>query len=355
MNNWLKAAALAAIVSLLICPAGMAAKAKPKPKAPVKKPAAVKAPPKTPHVVLGTTQLSGENAQLGTVYTLGKSSPMNITLRSAEYTVEAVRIGDQTYAPSAEEKLLVLHLTYHNPQKGEQFVRWDSFGFTIVDPKDQNHDGLKDLGTEKDSASYSMSMKPAQKTDVFGVMVVPAAGEMPKLIIKSSDELVLRYDLHGKVKGLPALYADPADKTGATALAKITATAGTYYPIGMFSFKLNKVEYSSETKMGDNDLDEGQKFLVVSFSLKNTSASQQFFRWDSLTNKLIDVDGVEVARCSTDVFQASKNNSFSNNIQPGQEMNFRYIYKVPNDTDLKTLAIAEGDGRTFEFDISGTK
>ena len=350
MNNWTKAAALAAIVSLLICPASMALKAKPK--APVKKPAAVKTPP---HVVQGTTQLSGENAQLGVVYTLGKSDPMNITLRSAEYTVEPVRVGDQTYTASQDEKLLVLHMTYHNPQKNERFVRWDSFGFTIVDPKDQNHDDLKDLGTEKDSATCSMSMKPSQKTDVFGVMVVPAAGEMPKLIIKGSDDLVLRYDLHGKVKGLPELYADPADKTGATALAKITAKVGTYYSIGMFSFKLNKVEYSSETKMGDNDLDEGQKFLVVGFSLKNTSGAEQFFRWDSLTNKLIDVDGVEAVPCSTDVFQASKDKSFSNNIQPGQEMNFRYIYKVPNDTDLKTLAIAEDNGRTFEFDISGTK
>lgn len=63
----------------------------------------------------------------------------------------------------------------------------------------------------------------------------------------------------------------------------------------------------------------------------------------------------KLARCSTDVFQASKDKSFSNDIQPGQEMNIRYIYNVPNDTDLKTLAIAEDDGRTFEFDISGTR
>ena len=346
MNKYLKIACLVATASLLLSSAGVTAT----PKKPVKKPSS------TNHATLGTTQLSGENAQFGTVYTLGKSDPMNITLRSAEYKLEAVRIGDETYTANADEKLLVLHMTYHNPQKSERFVRWDSFGFTIVDPKDQNHDGLKDLGTdEKVSTSFSMNMKPAQKTQVVGVMVVPAEGEMPKLIIKGSDDLVLRYDLRGKVKGLPAPYADPADKTGATALAKIPATADVYWPLGNFNFKLNKVEYSSEAKIGDIDLDEGQKFLVVSFSLKNISGSEQFFRWDSFTNRLTDVDGVEVARCSTDVFPNSRNSSFSSNIQPGQEINLRYIYKVPSDATLKTLAIAEGEGHTFEFDISGVK
>jgi len=354
MNNWLKVAALAAIVSLLISPASMAAKAKPKPKPKPKPP--IKSKTTVPRVVLGTTQLSGENAQLGTVYTLGKSSPMNIALRSAEYTVEAVRIGDQTYTPSAEEKLLVLHMTYHNPQKSEQFVRWDSFGFTIVDPKDKNHDGLKDLGTdEKVSTNFAMSMKPAQRNEVVGVMVVPAEGEMPKLIIKSSDELVLRYDLRGKVKGLPAPYADPADKTGATGLAKIPATAGVYWPVGKFNFKFNKAEYTTETTMGGTALYDGEKFMVVSFTLKNISGSQEFFRWDALANKVIDVDGVAVAECSCDLFPASRASSFQSSIQPGQEINLRYIYKVPSDASLKTLAIAEGDGRTFEFDISGTK
>ncbi len=353
MNNWLKVATLAAIASLLISPASMAAKAKPKPKpkAPVKSKAVV------PHIVLGTTQLKGEdNPQFGVTYTLGKSNPINITLRSAEYTVEPVRVGNDTYIANTDEKLLILHMTYHNPQKSDRFVRWDSFRFTIVDPKDKNHDGLKDLGTdEKVSTSFSMNMKPAQRNEVFGVMKVPAEGEMPKLIIKGSDDLVLRYDLHGKVKGLPELYADPADKTGATALAKIAATPGTYYPVGMFNFKLNKVEYTSATVMGDAKLAKDQRFLVVSFNLKNISAKPNSFRWDGFKNKVIDVDGVEVARCSTDVFQASKDKSFSSNMDPDQEMSLRYIYKIPNDTDLKMLTIAQGDGRTLEFDISGVK
>jgi len=86
MKRWITLVALAIAASVLICPTGMAAMAKPKAKA---KPKAI------PHIVQGTTQLSGENAQLGTMYTLGKTEPFNITLKSAEYSVEPILIGDR--------------------------------------------------------------------------------------------------------------------------------------------------------------------------------------------------------------------------------------------------------------------
>lgn len=357
MNKVVSAALLAVAVSLTIQPAGMAAKAKPAKAKVVKKPS-VKAPVKpkseVPHVVQGTTQLKGEYAELAKTYTLGKEYPMNLTLKSAEYSIDPVRIGDSLYVPSVDEKLLILHMTYHNPQPSERYVRWDTFGFTVVDPQSQNHDGLNDLGSEETKAGVSMDLKPAQKINVFGVMTVPAAGEMPKLIIKASDNLVLRYDLRGVVKGLPAQYADPADKTGATPLSTITGQAGTYYPVGMFSFKLNKAEYSSASKIEGSELSEGERFLIVQFSLKNISGREQYFRWDTFDRKLIDVDGVEVGSC-VDVFQASKDKSFSNNIKPDQELTLRYAFSVPNDTDVKTFSVVSGNGRTFAFDISGTK
>lgn len=350
MNKWMKAAALGVAVTFVVAPAGMAAKAK----KPVKKPAAKNTT--APHVVQGTTQLSGENAQFGTVYTLGKESPFNITLKSAEYTVGHVKIGENVYIPTADEKLLLLHFTYHNPRPSEYFIRWDSFGFTIVDPQSENHDGLQELGMEKDSSTCSMTFKPAQKVEVYGVMRVPAKGEMPKLIIKSNDDnLVLRYDLRGKVKGLTAPYADPADSAGATALATIAAKSGTTYPVGMFDFKFDSAEYNSASTMGEATLDEGERFFVAKFSLKNVDTKDAYFRWDSFATKLVDSDGVEVAT-AYDVYQASKDRSYGANTKPGQELTLRYIFKVPNDTDLKTFSVAwPENGRIYEFDISGVK
>lgn len=365
MKKIVSAALLAAAVLLTTQSAGMAAKPKPVKAKVTKKPAAkspVKAPIKTPakpksevpHVVQGTTQLKGEYAELDKAYTLGKQDPVNITLKSAEYSIDPIRIGDSTYVPGIDEKLLILHMVYHNPQPSERFVRWDSFGFTVVDPQDQNHDGLKDLGSEENKSGISMNMKPAQKMEVYGVMAVPAKGEMPKLIIKANDDLVLRYDLRGKVKGLPAPYADPADKTGATPLSRIAGQAGTYYPVGMLSFKLIKADYTDASQMGENELSEGERFFIVQFNVKNISGSDQYFRWDTFDRKLIDVDDVEVGSC-IDVFQASKDKSFSNNIKPDQELTLRYLFSIPDDTDVKTFSVAIEGGRTFTFDISGTK
>lgn len=349
MRKIIKAMAIIVSASFVICPAAMAAKAKAK--------TAVKKPANTtlPHYVKGTTQFSGENAQLEITYTLGKSYPFNLTLKSAEYRVDPITVGDNIYTANKDEKFLVLHFTYHNPQKLESFVRWDSFPMTIVDPKDQNHDGPKDLGMEKDSSSCAMAFKPAQKVDVYSLMVVPAESEMPKLIIKSSDDTVLRYDLRGKVKGLPALYADPKDKTGATALPKIPAKPGDNYYVGVFKFNLDSVAYSSSTTMGELEAGEGEKLLVAKFTLTNTSPQEQFIRWDSLQAKIKDVDGVEVCSAA-DMFQNSKDKSFGASLTPGQEIKLRYVFRIPNDTSLKEFTIAiNDDGRTFIYDISSVK
>ena len=80
--------------------AGLQGKKKP-PAAAKKKPA----PPakKGGPVVLGTTQLPGDFGQFGTTYTIGKSYPLNFTLKSAEYSVTPLVIGNTTYAPKNDE------------------------------------------------------------------------------------------------------------------------------------------------------------------------------------------------------------------------------------------------------------
>ncbi len=345
MKKYVIGVLLLTITTLLIYPTCIDAKAKPKK---AKKPAA-----KVTHYVKGTTQLSGENAQFGVTYTLGKAYPFNITIKSAEYTVEPVQVGDRYFVANAKEKLLILHMIYHNPVKTERFVRWDSFGYTVVDANDQNHDGLEGLGAENDKTSVGMSLKPAQKKEVYGVMLVPSVGEMPKLMIKSSDNLVLRYDIKGKVKPLPAPYADPADTTGATALEKITAVQGTYYPIEKLYFRLDSLENSDATTFGNMKLAKNDKYMVAKITLKNSGPSKQFFRWDSFDRKLIDTDGIPVGKC-VNVFRATSDASFAGDLEPGQELSLRYAFSLPKDTTLKAFTVKRGDGRTFEFDISGS-
>lgn len=347
MKGFTKLILLALAVTAMAGLVGTSATAKKPVRKPVSKPAST-------HVVQGTTQLKGEYAAFGTTYTLGKIDPLNININSAEYTIEPVRVGDQLYVPKADEKLLVLHMTYHNPQHAERFTRWDSLAFTVVDPRDQNHEGLADLGMEKDQSTAAMTLKPTQKINVFGLIVVPASGEMPKLIVKSGDNLVLRYDLKGKVKGLVAPFADPADKTGATALTSINFPMGTYAPLGCFKARVNSAEFTDKTTMGETEANEGNRFLIVQMDVTNVSPKPEFLRWDTITGKVIDVDGIELSDC-VDMFSKSRESSLATDLKPGQEIMTRCIYRIPNDAQVKTLSLCLSEGKTFLFDLSSVK
>jgi hypothetical protein len=96
----------------------------------------------------GTVQLAGDNGVFGTVYSINKGNPIYFRLKSVEFTTNQVTIGENLYVPSAEEKLMVLHFTVQNPQKTEQFVRWDTLRFTAADAMNTNHEGDNEWGDE---------------------------------------------------------------------------------------------------------------------------------------------------------------------------------------------------------------
>ena len=181
--------------------------------------------------VAGTTQLAGGEGVIGKTYTLGKTQPLNFTLKSAEYTVSRINMGPNIYAPKADEKLLVLRFTVQNPKQNEVSLSYSSFKLTVVDNKDVNHEFDSYIAREGTSDVLGINLKPAQKIEVYAVWPVPASGVTPKLIVaRDQDSPVLRYDLRGKIKPLPAPFADPADSSGATALGEVPASTGTYYP-----------------------------------------------------------------------------------------------------------------------------
>jgi len=350
MSKSTRTLALVLITALMAATTALAAtKPKAKPKPPAKKPA----PKVAPHYVKGTTQLAGEWAVFGTTYTLGKSDPWNITMKSAEYTIEPILIGERIYIPNADQKLLVLHYNMHNPQKGEALLRFDTLAMTAVDAKDQNWEYIRELGAEKTKERVQVELKPAQKLDVYTAVLVPAAGVMPKLIVKSYDETVLRYDLRGKVKGMSAPFADPNDNSGATALQSIPAQVGTSYPLGNFDLKLESASFSDKP-VGDQELEEGARNLVLICSAKNRSKDKSLLRFDTFNCKLTDADGVEV-EWNQNMYSASRDATIQTDVEPGQEIRFRYACPVPKDVKLKSLSIREEEGHMFVYDLSGVK
>ncbi|HEY3414497.1 MAG TPA: hypothetical protein VGM51_15775 [Armatimonadota bacterium] len=331
---------------LIAISVGTCAYAAPKPRKPAAKP--------TKRVVLGTKQLSGDKAELGQMYTLGKSWPMNITLNSVEYSTDRLRFGDEVKVPAGNEKFLVLHYTLHNPQREERRVRYDTFAFTAVDSTDTNMEGRGMVGAESTQQNLDMQLKPGQKVNAYTYIPVPAKATAPKLIIKSGDNLVLRYDLRGKVKPLKGPAVDPADKDGTTALSEVPAQMGKTYQVGVYDVTLDSAAYSS-TVLPNQDLDNGARNFVVNATVKNADPQEHHLRYDGITLKYTDQDGADIGN-SQRLLAASRDVDLEANIAFGKELKVRFPVKVAKDQVVAKMVISEGyTPRLFVFDMSAVK
>ncbi|MHB0998917.1 MAG: hypothetical protein ACYC27_06695 [Armatimonadota bacterium] len=310
-----------------------------------------KAPPK--RVVKGTTQLKGDQAKLGVTYTLGKRDPINVTLDRAEYSVEPVRFGNGYVYPNSDQKMLVLHYTLHNPNSKNRGLSWNTIEITAVDANDKNWRFATNTAIEGTGEKCVMSLKPAQKTKIYTCIIVPAKGEIPKVIFEAPDKLVLRYDLRGKVKPLPAPIADPSDPSGATALEKVPAEMGVFYPMKSLQFKIESAQFSTASLAGAAPR-KGFRYLIVTAAAKNPMINKDGMRWSTFTPKLTDIDNAEI-RWDGQTYYGSRDDSVNSDIEPGQELRFRHIFKVPENVQLKELAVSQSGSRSYVYDMSEVK
>lgn len=346
---------LAMLVLLCVAAAAGAAVAKkPAPKKAAPKPVAKK--PAAP-----TIQLAGNNGVFGTVYKIKNDSPLYFRLRSAEYTTEQLSISETLYVPQAGEKLLVLHFSIQNPHKSEQFVRYDSLAFTAVDSENNNHEAIFDWGDDeaKGHPRIALNLKPAQTINILTAVRVPAAASVPKLMVMPGENNgpVLRYALApdktapapNKPGPLSAPIADPDDPTGYTARETVPGVIGTAYPYAGLDIAVEKWDFA-DGKLGDHEIyQEGERFFLVTIAAKNDSSTEQFVRWDTVAPVLMSSDGEELQYI--DMFLATANRSYGQNLKPGGEVRVRLLFRVPQDATPKTLALKEGESRTYEFEL----
>jgi hypothetical protein len=189
--------------------------------------------------------------------------------------------------------------------------------------------------------------------EAYTVIKVPAKGVVPKLIVKPDSGGVVRYDLRGVAKTLASPFADPADKTGATALAEIPAQNGQYYPLQNFDIKVLETGYAAA--LGETVPEEGQRFFVAMVSIRNATKAEQRFYWATFKPTLTDADG-EAAEWPQSLFKATRNEAAEGTLKPGQEYKARVYFPLPKDVAAKTLTLGEGEeSHTYAFDVSATK
>lgn len=317
-------------------------------------------PPTPPaRVVQGTTQLAGDTGEIGKTFTIGKgANAINFTLTSAEFSVARVTIGENVYVPKANEKLLILRYTVHNPQKVDKSYSWNTLTFTVVDARNVNHVHDNYIGRDGTSDKLDITLKPAQKVGAYAVIAVPAAGPVPKLIVSANDQQgVVRYDLRGKVKALPAPFADTSDATKATALEAVPMKAGAFGPLGYFDLKLDSVALTTTSIQG-RQLEGGERNLVAVFTVRNgtasTAAARSFFS-RTFSFKLRDADG-DVTEYDDSPLKVSRDEATSGTLKPGEEARFRVYFKLPANVAGQSLSVVENDdSHALVFDVSQAK
>lgn len=339
---------------LLVCAATSAVSA-----APAKKPAARKAPaPRLIREVMGTQQLQGYEGALGQTFTIGKGTPLNFTLKKAEYSVGRVNIGTYSHLPKGDEKLLVLHYTIQNPRKQAFNYTPGYLVFKAVDANGVTRDSLADEAREVTGERVNFALQPGQKVEVYTALRVAAYGEVPKLIVQSYYEPkapIVRYDLRGKASKLAAPFADPADAKKATALKLVPAKTGVYYPVvDVMDVRIDSISYTTEFLAGRQP-GAGQRFCTAAATIKNRSNrpvrfSQSYFRAD-----LKDADG-EKTNYGTSILKASRNEEAGAELLPGEEAKIRFYWLLPEKVDAATILLQYGydrESRTYAVDVAG--
>ncbi|MDB5045215.1 MAG: hypothetical protein JWQ08_1265, partial [Deinococcus sp.] len=292
-----------------------------------------------------------QNAKVGQTLTVGKQSPLNFTLLSASYTAGRVLLGPSLIVPKADEKLLVLRFTAHNPTR--QDTSLSGLKFTAVDIKDVNHVNVDTFVRAGPSEEYQASLKPAQKVEIVSVVRVPASGVVPKLIVQRGDGPVLRYDLRTQAKAVPAPFADPKDKSGATALADAAARMGTVYGVGRYDLKLEGVAFSTEP-MNGRTVPAGKRYVLATVMMKNAGADADSPSHYSFKPELMDADGEPV-----EFWLLAKGSrpeeAINRSVKPGEEYRVRLVFVAPEGVALRSLTLREPNSHGLIFDLSNVQ
>ncbi|HEX8834287.1 MAG TPA: DUF4352 domain-containing protein, partial [Abditibacteriaceae bacterium] len=240
----------------------------------------------------------------------------------------------------------------HNPNKEIRNYNWSTLLFTVVDAASENHEYVQAVGRGT-SEGLDIELKPAQKIEAFTVVVVPAKGVMPKLIVTPNTGSVLRYDLRGVVKPLAAPFADAADAAGSTARSEVVAEAGKFFPAQAFDINLGETSYT-DGPLGDHEKEEGKRFFVAKVTIRNATTTPQSYNWSTLAPVLTASDD-EKADWNQVFFKTARNEDATGELKPGEEYTGRIFFQLPADVTAKTLTLTEGESRTYSFDVSGTK
>jgi hypothetical protein len=224
------------------------------------------------------------NGIYGKPYRPGVSQPIRFTLQRATYMATRLVAGGRIFAPTAEQKLLLLHFSVHNAASYPVQIYQGIVRFRAVDGDGNTYKPIDVWGISNGAGAalgLNHTLNPGKSAHLYTAIFLPAAGAIEHLtILPEFDEPpAIRYDLRGNIKGLAAPYVDPDDDTNSTALATMPATVGATYSLGWLDVKVLGISYTSTPLGIYEEVWEDMRILVVRLWIKNASlGAHQIFR-----------------------------------------------------------------------------
>ncbi len=256
----------------------------------------------------GQSQLSGGLVKFGEIYTL--SDKMNYQILRAKYSVEPVLCYSRICATS-KTKLVVVDIAVKNASPSEMSFGGDSNYLTLVDESGTQYptgSGQVSLQSTKGESFY-VNLKPGQglgqaalNNPLQVVFEVPLATKITKMFITpgraSKNESVMRLlmagsdpaaDPHNVIAPLPPEVADPADKSGATAMTQGHGKLNTWCAAGIFAYKLQSVTTTSDAIADGQAPEPGHKFAIATVVIKRLGQQPESI-WGAQGDDVIIVD-----------------------------------------------------------------
>lgn len=277
---------------------------------------------------------------------------IQLTLLSAEFTLEPVNIGETRQAPKVDQKLLVVRFKVQNAKAGDLPMPLTGKMIQAVAQDDATYLACEELGyeakplyrdAETRKPASSLVLKRVQNAPVcVAVIPVPAEGQVPKLIFHTGEGgSILRYDLRGQVKPLPAGDRDPSDDKGFTPRKEYIWKAGERARTWGADFTVEKVEASADPKLLEHLQTDVEKngALVVTMSVQvQTPYEKYLFNSDNtLEVKALDTDGNAY---DAELLAGSRNAGVEVvKHGKGSQVRVRYVIPFPREAKLEKLVV----------------
>ena len=315
---------------------------------------------------LGTKQMAGGEARFGQTYTYATEAPWNLTIKSVDYEVGRFNLWASNHgAPMADQKIMAIHYRIKNPSPHDQYFTGNAL-FQTVDGNNTTQDIPRETRRESEKDGFGQQIKPGQGVDdLVCYTIVPANQPVQKLILifgrVGTHDKVTRFALGTApniIKPIPAPYADPSDKTGATPLAVVPATIGTTYTGGFFDMSLDAVAYAPGPFAG-RAAQDGKQFVVATVTVTNKTWEHLYFN-----NTLAAVLKTDDDEKTTDyrTLLGKRDATFDGEMfDPDDPHTLRLVFEIPKDAKVKSLSLAEVLDNTnhmahaFLYDLSDVK